>query len=339
MRDDPHERAFVVETGAARLTVRADGTVRIDAAKIVQVAEGTTTVFADGGNSCANRGSEVSTSIGDEPGSGGGVKSGTNRDRATWLSWSADVFLGGQPACRLSDKMLLNNGNTAALGGLNQQCLSVDEIKDKLCDSACACKTVTLKQKCVAEKIEKDNYDGQYPKQDAQIWREVSFRKNGDGGFSMIMSQGGKGSVPTSNPMTPGGGIRPDCILRDGSGTVTRLVEMKCPRDTLRPTQALTRGSPYNRAAQGLGTDCDLLDVTECGCWDDPPPGALVPVTVPSPQKEPATDWGKVAKYTAVTAGAGLAIFACWASGVCEAAAAAAGAAAAGTAAVTLVTQ
>ena len=62
------------------------------------LAKGTTTVFADGGMSCANRGSEFSKSIGDEPGSGGGVKSGTHLDRATWLSWSNDVFLEGKPA-------------------------------------------------------------------------------------------------------------------------------------------------------------------------------------------------------------------------------------------------
>lgn len=40
MRYDPHEKALVIDTGRARLTVREDGTVRIDAAKIVQVSQG-----------------------------------------------------------------------------------------------------------------------------------------------------------------------------------------------------------------------------------------------------------------------------------------------------------
>ena len=46
LRFDPNERAFVVDTGRARLSIREDGTVRIDAAKIVQVAEGTLTLDA-----------------------------------------------------------------------------------------------------------------------------------------------------------------------------------------------------------------------------------------------------------------------------------------------------
>jgi hypothetical protein len=92
------------------------------------IAKGTVTVTADGGNMCAHRGSEFSKSIGDEAGSLGGVISGTNLAEATWLTWSPDVFLEGLNACRLTDKMLMNHGNTACLGGLYQLDLNTADV-------------------------------------------------------------------------------------------------------------------------------------------------------------------------------------------------------------------
>ena len=84
------------------------------------LADGTTTVFADGGNSCAIRPSIFSKSIGDEPGTMGGVVSGTFMKEASWLTFSADVKIEGQAACRLTDKMLQNHGNTVDCGGEQQ---------------------------------------------------------------------------------------------------------------------------------------------------------------------------------------------------------------------------
>lgn len=78
---------------------------------------GTTTVKVDGGNPAAIKGSEYSTCSGDEPGTAGGVKSSTNMKEATWILYSFDVKLDGQNACRLSDKMMMNHGNSACLGG------------------------------------------------------------------------------------------------------------------------------------------------------------------------------------------------------------------------------
>jgi len=81
------------------------------------LAQGTTTVFADGGNSIAHLPSIFATSTGDEPGTMGGVKSGTFMKEASWLTFSADVKIEGQPACRLTDKMLHNHGNTFNCAG------------------------------------------------------------------------------------------------------------------------------------------------------------------------------------------------------------------------------
>jgi hypothetical protein len=81
------------------------------------LAGGTTTIFVDGGNMAAHSASVFSKSSGDEPGTMGGVKSGVNKAEASWLSYSMDVFLEGLNACRLTDKMLLNHGNTVSMGG------------------------------------------------------------------------------------------------------------------------------------------------------------------------------------------------------------------------------
>lgn len=85
------------------------------------LARGTTTVTADGGNMCANHGSEFSRSTGDEPGTGGGIASGTFTKEATWITYSFDVKLEGKGACRLTDKMFHNHQNAANLGGLVQK--------------------------------------------------------------------------------------------------------------------------------------------------------------------------------------------------------------------------
>jgi hypothetical protein len=84
------------------------------------LAKGTTTVSADGGNMCAIYGSEFSKSTGDEPGTVGGVTSGTFIKEATWITYSFDVKLEGQGACRLTDKMFMNHNNTVCAGGILQ---------------------------------------------------------------------------------------------------------------------------------------------------------------------------------------------------------------------------
>ncbi|WP_192182794.1 DUF4150 domain-containing protein [Mesorhizobium amorphae] len=81
---------------------------------------GTTTVKVDGGNMAAIKGSELSRCTGDEPGTAGGVKSSTNMKEAAWILYSFDVKLDGKNACRLSDKLQMNHGNTVCLGGFIQ---------------------------------------------------------------------------------------------------------------------------------------------------------------------------------------------------------------------------
>ena len=84
-------------------------------ARSTDLAKGTKTVKVDGANMAAIAGSELRRSTGDEAGTAGGVKSSTNMKEATWLTYSLDVKLEGKGACRLTDKLLMNHGNTLCL--------------------------------------------------------------------------------------------------------------------------------------------------------------------------------------------------------------------------------
>ncbi len=101
------------------------------------LVKSTTTVLADGGHMCGNKGSEFYKSIGDEPGSVGGVTSGTHLAEATWITYSHDVFMEGKNVCRLADKMLMNHGNTACLTGVKQKNFSSDPLHNMLCNILC----------------------------------------------------------------------------------------------------------------------------------------------------------------------------------------------------------
>jgi hypothetical protein len=81
---------------------------------------GTRTVAADSGSMIAVSGSIFTPSTGDEPGAGGGVVSGVNRQESRWLTYSIDVTIEGRNACRLTDKKIHNRGNTVDAAGLNQ---------------------------------------------------------------------------------------------------------------------------------------------------------------------------------------------------------------------------
>ena len=84
------------------------------------LAEGSTTVTADGGNMISLSGSTFSKSTGDEPGVAGGVTSSTNMKEAKWILYSFDVMIEGRNVCRLTDKMTCNHENSACLSGTLQ---------------------------------------------------------------------------------------------------------------------------------------------------------------------------------------------------------------------------
>lgn len=78
---------------------------------------GTTTVKAKG-QMIAVKGSQFSSSNGDEAGTAGGVKSGVNMKETDWITYSFDVKFDGKNACRHTDKLFHNNQNAANLSGV-----------------------------------------------------------------------------------------------------------------------------------------------------------------------------------------------------------------------------
>lgn len=115
------------------------GPVPIPYPKIVSFSsdlkDGTATVKADGGNAIAMQGSEFSRCMGDEAGTVGGVTSNTNMKEAKWLLFSFDVKMDGKGACRKTDKMTMNHGNTVCLAGEDD--FEIQALKDWLCEEFC----------------------------------------------------------------------------------------------------------------------------------------------------------------------------------------------------------
>ncbi|MDY6994173.1 MAG: DUF4150 domain-containing protein [Pseudomonadota bacterium] len=95
--------------------------------------KGTKTIKVDGGNMAAHKASEFSQSIGDEPGVAKGIKSSTQMKEATWITYSLDVKLEGKNACRLTDKMFMNHGNTVCLSGFLTEWLKAARVGNVDC--------------------------------------------------------------------------------------------------------------------------------------------------------------------------------------------------------------
>lgn len=102
------------------------------------LADGTTTVTADGGNMIAIKGSHYQMSTGDEPGTLGGVTSNTFKKETDWITYSFDVKMDGGNVCRLTDKKFHNHKNTIdAMGDLEMQTVvAALKIVAQACDTA-----------------------------------------------------------------------------------------------------------------------------------------------------------------------------------------------------------
>lgn len=75
-------------------------------------AQGSTSVKMDG-NPIMLKGSNFSTSTGDEPGTAGGVVSSTTKGKAEFIAYSFDVKVDGKNVPRLADFMVQNKASTA----------------------------------------------------------------------------------------------------------------------------------------------------------------------------------------------------------------------------------
>jgi len=80
-------------------------------AKSKDSANTASTVLINGNPAC-NQTSNFAVSTGDEPGTCGGVNSGTIKQKAEFITYSSNVFFEGKPAVRQHDLMVSNNRNT-----------------------------------------------------------------------------------------------------------------------------------------------------------------------------------------------------------------------------------
>lgn len=100
---------------------------------------GSTSVFADGGNSIAIKGSAHMGCIGDASGTALGIASGTILHESTWITYSPNVYVEDRNICRLSDKMFMNNKNCiSGQGGHYEPPAALDEVMKELCRVFCA---------------------------------------------------------------------------------------------------------------------------------------------------------------------------------------------------------
>jgi len=262
--------------------------------------KGSKKVKFDGGNSAAVKGSEFSRCTGDEPGTAGGVKSSTNMKEATWILYSFDVKIEGKNACRLSDKMMMNHGNTACLGGLQQAPVEARADLEILCGILCTCNSAPapsasgasdLRQHCVNLALQNLDNPPQYDQ--SRMKPEISYDMTHTPP-SPLMHRGGNGLAPSGHWQTrarqipgyqPGMGMvrRPDVVIvrSPGSpptqGNLAAVVEMKFPGDPRDPNQI----EAYEEIAGGDRDRVVELDVNECGCDDRQEQEQPEPVEVP----------------------------------------------------------
>jgi len=209
------------------------------------------------------------------------------------MTYSPDVFMEGQPVCRHTDKMWMNHGNTVGMAGKQIRWNKGDDpTMDELCDIACNYRGAASRQDCVADAIKKEyygevektykgskkKYKALYPRDfDNGICQEVSMIKQ-EGSWTILLNQAK--TAPTSNPITPRGGIRPDILCRSG-GQNTKLVEIKFKGDVLSRNQRRN----YPQAAKDLGAKPHVLDVEKhCDCHDGGG-GGTAPATAPVPAR------------------------------------------------------
>ena len=104
------------------------------------LAKGTKTVKADG-QPFAVKGCEFSTSMGDEPGTAGGVVSSKFKGKAKFINYSFDVKADGKNVARLADPMTQNGNapNTMGPAELQPNKLALGYLEDILCKIFCFC--------------------------------------------------------------------------------------------------------------------------------------------------------------------------------------------------------
>lgn len=106
-------------------------------------------VLADG-FPVATAASELTPTTGDEPGQGGGVLSGTVSGKASFLTFSPDVTVEGEPVPRAFDMVQHNHGSPPnAISPTFMQASSSAVVEKLLCEALCVCLYQGGRTECV----------------------------------------------------------------------------------------------------------------------------------------------------------------------------------------------
>lgn len=276
----------------------------------VNLAKGTRTVKVDGGNMAAVKGSEFSISTGDEQGVLGGVKSKTIMKEATWLSYSFDVKMEGKNACRKSDKMLMNHGNTACLAGVENPFIKILETAGEiaaLCAIICYCEKnpeksrknpqspKNLYEQCVENRLTEidDAMGGMSPMKPEQPYNMLTEPPEPISKHWMFHDhlkpkrKGKQHYIPgdvrvpdvviVKNPTKP-----PPVATQDNLRSV---VEIKfLPGDPWDPLDMIRRRADYRKIA---GPNATYVELDNERCCKNPKPEPVpVPLPVPVPERK-----------------------------------------------------
>lgn len=248
------------------------------------LAKGTTTVFSHDGAMNGVKGSEFSVSIGDEPGVGGGVKSGVHKDRATFLSWSPDVFMEGRPVTRLTDKMLLNKGNTVSIGGYYTGPVKDKknkELLDAFCDAYCICRAAGQpNQRCVSKRLR------EWAKKNGRdVHPEVSYEQNADDRW--VLRRRTDGTLRRSRPS----GSRVPDVTDLGNSTIVEG-KIRSPKTGRLDTYGPGQDEAYDEIVKDEEnpiTNREEVVTDHCSCPDDGNKGpTFVPLPLPRTRKDEA---------------------------------------------------
>jgi hypothetical protein len=209
--------------------------------------KGTTTVKAKG-KMIAIKGSEYSMSSGDEAGTVGGVTSNTFKKETTWITYSFDVKMDGQNACRHTDKKFHNHKNTVDLAG------NIDPQAGlrAMTDFVCGCNELApkpgencrqlgeRKHKCVDELIKNHNDNGGEPK----LQGEKGYNEKTGAEVPGASRDWKPGMTPEDYFKEISGKIFPDGAILDADGKIEQFCEFKfqCPPGV--PTRRKKKGLP-----------------------------------------------------------------------------------------------
>lgn len=267
-------------------------------------ADGTCgSVFCDG-YPVMNTRSFFARSYLDEKGTGGGIISGCNMGKASFYTFSLDVFFEGAPAPRHLDGTLQNHGSPANAISVLLQIAELLAIEVKLCIIVCFCNKPGFKTRCLDMFLADPTlvwnkkgrsgwaWDPRFP----HVWVEVPYSPSGNYWPSDTLSKYQKDA--SGNPLhvpesweyskSRNNSSRPDVIVtanpHEGpdKDNIARIFEIKFDKDPTKGEKFEDQLERYEDIAKTT-----VLTPERCGCKGSKPKSKKEPkpkpVTAPIP--------------------------------------------------------